>query len=64
MLLYFSYYQYNVKCPLLNTDVTRKDDDFYFLRDNLVKLYPSTMVRFFIIYFIIYFIVIIDSTIT
>ena len=38
-----------MKCPKINSDVTRKDDDFYFLRDKLIKLYPSTMVRFIII---------------
>ena len=43
-----------MKCPQLKTDVTRKDDDFYFLRDKLLKLYPSTMVRF-IIFYIIFF---------
>ena len=50
-----------MKCPQLKTDVTRKDDDFYFLRDKLLKLYPSTMVRFII--FLLYF-SIIDTALT
>lgn len=37
-----------MKCPELKTEVTRKDNDFYFLRDNLLKLYPATMVSFFV----------------
>ena len=41
---YFSYYQYTMKCPGLKTEVTRKDYDFYFLRDNLLKLFPATIV--------------------
>lgn len=36
-----------MKCPELNTEVIRTGDDFYFLRDNLLKLYPATVVRFF-----------------
>jgi hypothetical protein len=46
VIFYFSYYQYNIKCPELKTEVSRKDDDFYFLRDKLLKLYPATMVSF------------------
>ena len=38
VIFYFSYYQYNIKCPELKTEVTRKDNDFYFLRDKLQKL--------------------------
>ena len=43
-----------VKCPYcgsvfnpneLKTEVIRTDSDFYFLRDNLLKLYPATVVR-------------------
>lgn len=33
-----------MKCPELKTEVIRNDNDFYFLRDNLLKLYPSTLV--------------------
>ena len=33
-----------MKCPQLKSEVIRKDYDFYFLRDNLVKLYPATIV--------------------
>ena len=43
-LFYFSYYQYTMKCPKINREVTRKDYDFYFLRDSLLKLYPATIV--------------------
>lgn len=45
MIFYFSYYQYKLKCPTLNTETTRKDYDFYFLRDKLIKLYPAIVVR-------------------
>lgn len=39
-----------MKCPELNTEVTRKEQDFYFLRDLLQKLYPAFVVRkYFII---------------
>ena len=41
-----------MKCPELKTEVTRKDNDFYFLRDNLLKLYPATMVSFIFILFL------------
>ena len=34
-----------MKCKELKTEVTRKDNDFYFLRDKLLKLYPATVVR-------------------
>ena len=34
-----------MKCQELKTEVIRTDDDFYFLRDNLLKLYPATVVR-------------------
>ena len=34
-----------MKCPELNLQITRKDNDFYFLRDLLQKLYPATVVR-------------------
>ena len=44
VIFYFSYYQYNLKCLEIKSDVTRKDNDFYFLRDKLLKLYPATMV--------------------
>ena len=44
MIFYFSYYQYKMRCPLLNIETTRKDTDFYFLRDKLKKLYPATVV--------------------
>ena len=40
----FSYYQYTMNCPELKTEVIRKDSDFYFLRDNLLKLFPATIV--------------------
>ena len=52
LIFYFSYYQYIIKCPELKTEVTRKDNDFYFLRDKLKKLYPATIVRFYI-YFLL-----------
>lgn len=38
-----------MRCEQINTQVIRKDYDFYFLRDILVKLYPATIVS---IYFI------------
>ena len=38
-----------MKCPSINSEVIRKDYDFYFLRDNLLKLYPATIVSFFYI---------------
>ena len=44
LIFYFSYYQYLIKCPELNTEVVRSDNDFYFLRDNLSKLYPKTVI--------------------
>ena len=47
VIFYFSYYQYNLKCHEIKSDVTRKDNDFYFLRDKLLKLYPATMVSFY-----------------
>ena len=34
-----------MKCKELKTEVIRTDDDFYFLRDNLLKIYPATVVR-------------------
>ena len=34
-----------MKCKELKTEVIRTDSDFYFLRDNLLKLYPATVVR-------------------
>ena len=34
-----------MKCPDLNLEITRKENDFYFLRDLLLKLYPATIVR-------------------
>ena len=44
-----------MKCPQLNIEVIGNDNDFYFLRDILVKLYPATVVRLFIlIYFVNY----------
>ena len=33
-----------MRCQEINTEVIRKDYDFYFLRDNLLKLYPATIV--------------------
>ena len=33
-----------MNCPELKTEVIRKDSDFYFLRDNLLKLFPATIV--------------------
>ena len=36
-----------MKCKELKTEVIRTDDDFYFLRDNLLKIYPATVVRLF-----------------
>ena len=36
-----------MKCPELNIEITRKDSDFYFLRDILLKLYPATVVRIY-----------------
>ena len=45
LIFYFSYYRYLVKCEELKTEVIRTDSDFYFLRDNLLKLYPATVVR-------------------
>lgn len=36
-----------MKCPELNTQITRKDNDFYFLRDLFLKLYPATVVRIY-----------------
>ena len=33
-----------MKCPEINSEVIRKDYDFYFLRDTLLKLYPATIV--------------------
>ena len=47
LIFYFSYYRYIMKCQELKTEVIRTDDDFYFLRDNLLKLYPATVVRLF-----------------
>jgi hypothetical protein len=47
LIFYFSYYQYIVKCPELKTEVIRNDEDFYFLRNILLKLYPATVVRLF-----------------
>ena len=41
----FSYYEYIMKCSELNIKITRKDSDFYFLRDILQKLYPAIVVR-------------------
>ena len=34
-------------CPELKIEVTRKDEDFYFLRDKLLKLYPASMVSLY-----------------
>ena len=42
-----------MKCPELKTEVIRSDSDFYFLRDNLIKLYPATVVRLYFYYYII-----------
>ena len=36
-----------MRCQELNTEVIRKDYDFYFLRDNLLKLYPATIVSIY-----------------
>ena len=47
LIFYFSYYRYIMKCKELKTEVIRTDDDFYFLRDNLLKIYPATVVRLF-----------------
>lgn len=44
VIFYFSYYEFIMKCTSLNSEVVRKDYDFYFLRDNLLKLYPATIV--------------------
>ena len=44
-IFYFSYYEYVMKCPELNIEITRKENDFYFLRDLLLKIYPATIVR-------------------
>ena len=44
MISYFSYYEYKMRCPSLKIETTRKDTDFYFLRDKLKKLYPATVV--------------------
>ena len=37
-----------MKCPAINSEVVRKDYDFYFLRDILLKLYPATIVSIFL----------------
>ncbi len=42
-----------MKCPELKTEVIRSDNDFYFLRDNLLKLYPATVVRIYLYFFIL-----------
>ena len=47
MIPYFSYYEYKMRCPLLKIETTRKDTDFYFLRDKLKKLYPATIVSIY-----------------
>ena len=39
-----------MKCPELKTETTRKDNDFYFLRDLLLKLYPTTLVSALYLY--------------
>ena len=36
-----------MRCDEINSQVFRKDYDFYFLRDILVKLYPATIVSFY-----------------
>ena len=36
-----------MKCPELETEVIRSDNDFYFFIDNLLKLYPATVVRLY-----------------
>jgi len=46
-IFYFSYYEYLIKCPELNLQITRKDSDFYFLRELLQKYYPATVVRIY-----------------
>lgn len=38
-----------MKCDEIKSEVKRKDYDFYFLRDNLLKLYPATIVSLFIL---------------
>ena len=53
LIFYFSYYRYLVKCEELKTEVIRTDSDFYFLRDNLLKLYPATVVRIYLYFFIL-----------
>ena len=39
-----------MKCPELETEVIRSDNDFYFLRDNLLKLYPAIFLFFILIF--------------
>lgn len=57
-----------MKCSELNTEIIRKDSDFYFLRDILQKLYPAIVVRYYHIiinnYFNNFNSEIIDTTIT
>ena len=45
-----------MKCPELETEVIRSDNDFYFLRDNLLKLYPATVVRLYFFFILLYYI--------
>lgn len=57
-----------MKCSEINTEIIRKDSDFYFLRDILQKLYPAIVVRYYHIiinnYFNNFNSEIIDTTIT
>ena len=53
LIFYSSYYQYKIKCPELKTEVIRKDNDFYFLRDNLSKLYPKIVVSSLLFIFLL-----------
>lgn len=57
-----------MKCSEINTEIIRKDSDFYFLRDILQKLYPAIVVRYYHIiinnYFNNFNSEIIDATIT
>ena len=57
----FSYYEYLMKCPELNTQIIRKDRDFYFLREFLQKIYPAIVVSILHINYYILILLIVNN---